>query len=153
MTEILVGFSGAVNAAEAQGLGEYSLVMAGKHGSFTAKNARHIKLKAASYDAANDTVTLIPRKAFALTRNVQLRVDGVPPSGLQDSSGRLIDGGHTGHAGSNAVAILSRGGVSMAVPAVVGPAGGANSPSAVTIDALLELNVLANVTPARRTRR
>jgi hypothetical protein len=153
VTEILISFSGAVNAAEAQDLGEYSLVMAGKRGSFTAKNARHIKLKAASYDAANDTVTLIPRKAFALTKKVQLEVDGVPPSGVQDSLGRLIDGAHTGHAGSNAVAILSRGGVSMTALAVVGPAGGANSLSAITVDALLELDALANVTPARRARR
>ena len=88
MTEVLVTFSGAVNAAEAQGHGAYSLVMAGNHGSFTARNATRIKLRAASYNAANNTVTLIPRKAFALTKKVQLQVDGMPPSGLQDSLGR-----------------------------------------------------------------
>jgi hypothetical protein len=92
VTEIIVGFSGAVNAAEAQSLGEYSLVMAGSHGSFTAKNAKKIKLKAASYNATTDTATLVPRKPFALTKKVQLQVDGLPPSGLQDSLGRLIDG-------------------------------------------------------------
>jgi hypothetical protein len=149
VTEVIVTYSGAVNAAEAQGLGEYSLVMAGNHGSFTAKNAKKIKLKAASYNTTNDTVTLIPRKAFALTKKVQLQVDGLPPSGLQDSQGRLIDGNHDGQPGGNAVAVLTRGGVSMAV-LPVGPSGGANSVSAATIDALLELNALAGVTTPKR---
>jgi hypothetical protein len=90
-----------VNAAEAQSLGEYSLVMAGSHGSFTAQNAKKIKLKAASYNATTDTVTLVPRKPFALTKKVQLQVDGLPPSGLQDSLGRLIDGDRSGRPGSN----------------------------------------------------
>ena len=73
MTEILVTFSGAVNVNEAQGLGEYSLVMAGNHGSFTARNAKKIKLRTASYNAATDTVTLIPRKAFARPRRCSSR--------------------------------------------------------------------------------
>ena len=45
VTEVLVSFSGAVNAAEAQDTALYQLVMAGKQGSFTAKNAQVIKLK------------------------------------------------------------------------------------------------------------
>jgi hypothetical protein len=147
--EILITFSGAVNAAEAQDPGEYSLVMAGKRGSFAAKNAKRIKLQAASYDAANNTVALIPRKAFALTKKVQLQVNGVPPSGLQDSSGRLIDGAHTGHAGSNATFILSPGGVGKTAWAL-GSAGVANSASAAAVDALLELNALADVTRSQR---
>jgi hypothetical protein len=150
VTEVLVGFSGGVNAAEAQATGEYSLIMAGKRGSFTAKNARHIKLKAAAYDAATNTVVLIPRKPFALTNKVQLVVDGAPPSGLEDKLGRLIDGNRNGQAGSNAVAILSRHGVS-----IVGPASGIPAPTPVTpivIDALLELDALAGVTTTRRAR-
>jgi hypothetical protein len=151
VTGIVVDFSGGLNAAVAQATGIYRLVMAGKRGSFTAKNARVIKLKAASYNAANDTVTLVPRKPFALTKKVQLQVDGVPPSGLEDSLGRFIDGAHHGQAGSNAVVILSRGGVSLTALAV-GSAGGANSVSAATVDALLELDALARVTPTRRAR-
>ena len=68
VSEILVTFSGAVNVNEAQGLGEYSLVMAGNHGSFTARNSQKIKLRTASYNPTTDTVTLTPRKAFALTK-------------------------------------------------------------------------------------
>src|SRR5262245_38058525 len=38
---------------------------------------------------------------------------GPPPSGLQDGSGRLIDGDHNGTPGGNAVAVLSRHGASV----------------------------------------
>ena len=88
-------------------------------GSFTAKNAQVIKLKTATYNPAKNTVTLTPKKPFALTRPVQLLVDGVPPSGLQDSLGRLIDGDHNGTAGGNAVALLRRGGATIDAAASV----------------------------------
>ena len=107
VTEILVTFSGAVNAGEAQQIGLYRLATPGKHGSFTARNAGIIKLRSAVYSAADDTVTLTPKKAFALSKPVQLRINGKPPSGLQDSFGRFIDGGN------NAVAVLAKSGVTI----------------------------------------
>ena len=73
----------------------------------------------------------------------------MPPSGLQDGLGRLIDGNRDGQAGGNAVAVLTAGGVSLAA-LPVGSAGNANSVSAATIDALLELNALASVTTPKR---
>jgi hypothetical protein len=123
-----------VNTSEAQSLAEYTLVMAGKHNSFTARNAKKIRLKAASYNAATNTVTLVPRKAFATKKPVELLING---SGLQDASGRAIGGKLT--------AVFSRHGVSMAVPAL--SAGGAIG-VATAVDALMELNALADVTPA-----
>ncbi len=152
VTEILVGFSGALNAAEAQELGIYRLTTAGRGGSFTAKNAAVIKLKSATYDATTDTVALFPKKPFTLVKKVQLRVDGVAPSGLEDSLGRLIDGGHTGQAGSNAVAVLAKAGVSLARVAV-GSTGVPTSVNAATVDALLELNAFAGVTESPNVKR
>jgi hypothetical protein len=111
--EVLITFSGPVNAAGADNTATYRLATPGKHGSFTAKNAKTIKLKSATYDGTNDTVTLVPRKPFALRKPVQVLVYGQPPSGLQDSSGRLIDGGENGKSGSNAVVILTRAGASI----------------------------------------
>ncbi len=102
VTEVIITFSGAVNSAEADKTGVYRLATAGKHGSFTAKNAGIIKLKKAAFSAASDTVTLTPKKAFALTKAVQLVVNGTPPSGLQDTLGRYLDGG------VSAVAILTK---------------------------------------------
>src|SRR5262249_57694235 len=92
VTEVIVTFSGAVNPVEAQNPAIYRLTLPGKKGSYTAKNAKVIKLKSAVFNAANDTVTLIPSKPFAVTKPVQLQIKGQPPAGLQDGSGRFIDG-------------------------------------------------------------
>jgi hypothetical protein len=102
VTEVIITFSGAVNSVEADKTGTYRLATAGKHGSFTAKNAVVIKLRKASYSAASETVTLTLRKALALKKPVQLVVNGTPPSGLQDTLGRFLDGG------TSAVAILTK---------------------------------------------
>src|SRR5262249_47367898 len=104
---------GDVIAAQAQNTAEYRLARAGKRGSFTARNARLIKLRSAVYNGASDTVTLTPKKPFALTKPVQLQVSGQPPSGLDDTLGRLIDGNRSGQAGSNAVVVLPRGGAAI----------------------------------------
>jgi hypothetical protein len=114
VTQIIVSFSGALDAAGADQVATYHLAMPGKKGSYTAKNAKIIALGSALDNASADKVTLTPRKPFALTKPVQLLVYGTGPTGLQDSFGRLIDGNRDGQPGGNAVAILSRRGVSLA---------------------------------------
>jgi hypothetical protein len=144
--------SGAVNAAEADNPAIDRLTLPGKNCSYTAKNARAIKLRSAVYDSADDSVTLIPNKPFALTKPVQLVIDGQPPSGLQDASGRFIDGAGTGTPGSNAVAILSRGGAS--VQAVAAEASsGQNAGIMAIVDALLEQDAIAGLTTKLRAQR
>jgi len=123
VTQITVDFSGPVNASEADRVATYRLAMPGRKGSFDAKNAAVIKLKSALYHAALDEVVLTPRKPFALSKPVQLRVNGLPPAGLQDTSGRLIDGNHDGQPGGNAVAVLRANGVTLNAR-VLNPAGG-----------------------------
>ena len=114
VTQVTVVFSGSVNSTQADmTTGIYRLATPGKHGSYTAKNAVVIKLKSAMYTDSTHSVTLIPKKPFALTKPVQLLIDGLPSSGLVDSIGRLIDGNHDGQPGGNAIAILSRGGVKL----------------------------------------
>jgi hypothetical protein len=152
VTEVIVTFSGAVNAAEADDPALYRLATAGKKGSFTAKNAKVIKLGSAMYNSGNDTVTLIPRKPFALAKPVQLQVMGLPPSGLQDSTGRYIDDGHNGTAGGNAVAIFSRGGA--AIEAMTSETTGPQTVAiAAIVDALFQHDELAGVMPVHRSRR
>jgi hypothetical protein len=111
--EVIVGFSGGVQSAQAQNLAEYRLVKAGKRGSFTAKSAKLIKLRSAVYSGTSDTVTLAPKKPFALRKPVQLQVSGEPPSGLDDTLGRLIDGTHDGQPGGNALVVLPRSGATV----------------------------------------
>jgi cyclophilin family peptidyl-prolyl cis-trans isomerase len=154
VTEVLVTFSGAVNVGEADSTATYRLATAGKKGSFTAKNAQIIKLRSASYNAADDTIALIPKKPFALSKAVQLLVDGDAPSGLQDSQGRYIDGNHDGQAGGNAVAILSRSGVNIDAMAMGTPSVQSIS-AANAIDVLLARSALDGLVhhPAARKHR
>jgi hypothetical protein len=107
VTEVLVTFSGAVNAGEADRIATYRLATPGKKGSYTASNAGVIKIKSAASNAASHSVTLTPSKPFALAKPVQLTVYGTGPTALQDAFGRDIDGDHNGKAGGNAIAILS----------------------------------------------
>lgn len=113
VTRIILSFSGAVNAPEADNVATYRLVRAGRKKSFTARNAEVIKLRSAVYNAADNTVTLTPRKPLFLSKPIELVVDGVPPSGLEDDFGRLIAGDSNGQPGGNAVAVLSRNGVAI----------------------------------------
>ena len=151
VTEILVTFSGAVNATEAQETGIYRLVTPGKHGSFTAKNAGSIKLRSAVYNAASDTVTLTPKKAFSLSKPVELTINGTPPSGLQDTFGRLIDGDDNGTPGGNAAAVLRRSGVVISAIALARSSGGPTL-EAAAVDALLERGERMGVLPRASTR-
>jgi len=117
VTGIVIDFSGAVNATEAQSIATYELVAAGKGGSFTGKGAKLIKIKSAVYDTADHEVILTP-SPFGLSKPVELVVYGSGSHGLLDAEGRYIDGNHDGVAGGNAVAILSNGGAHVnAVPA------------------------------------
>ena len=113
LTQVIITFSGSVSSAEAGNLSTYRLATAGKHGSFTAKNATVIKLKSAVYTAASDKVTLNLKKPMALTKVIQLLVHGTAPLGLQDTSGRYIDGDRNGQPGSDAIALLSKKGATI----------------------------------------
>jgi hypothetical protein len=139
-TEILIGFSGGLNPAEAASTGEYSMIQAGKKNSFTARNAKKLVFLSAAYNPANHTVTLTPKKKLAANKLIELIVNGEAPSGLQDSNGQLIDGNGDGQPGSNATAVLKGKSVSI-TSAVINPA---------TVDLLLEHNDLA--LPGRKSR-
>ena len=115
VTQIVVTFSGALNAAEAATTAPFHLATPGKRGSFTAKNAGTIKLKSAAYNPAADKVTLTPRKAFALSKPVQLKVYAELPFGLEDSLGRFINGG------TDALAVLTKREVTKGAAAVPAP--------------------------------
>jgi hypothetical protein len=128
VTQVDVFFSGPVNSAQADSVNTYRLVMPGKKNSFTAKNATVVKLKSAVYNAANDEVVLTPKKPFALTKPVQLTVNGLAPAGLQDTEGRFINGG------SNSIAVIRKAGVTLAAVAL---------PANVADTALQKIDVMA----------
>jgi Ca2+-binding RTX toxin-like protein len=108
VTEVVITFSGAVNAAEADLVGTYRLATPGAKHSYTAKNAGIIRLKSAMLNQANNTLTLTFKKPITITKPVQLLIYGTGADGLRDIDGRLIDGDHNGQPGGNVTAILSR---------------------------------------------
>jgi RHS repeat-associated protein/uncharacterized repeat protein (TIGR01451 family) len=159
VTQVLITFSGPVNAKEAGNIKTYRLATPGTGGSYTAKNAGLITLKSAVYTATTHTVALTPTKPFSLTKPVQLLVYGTGRNGLQDSHGRLIDGDHNGTPGGNAVAILSAGGAKIQALPLVEVLSSAQEPrrqraeTAAAIDALLERDGLAALKHRLRLRR
>ena len=112
---MLVTFSGALNGGEANNVANYHLIMSGKKGVFSSRHSTLIKLSSAYYDSATSSVLLLARKGFSLSKPVELVINGQPPSGLQDSYGRYIDGARTGQTGSNVVSLISYGRVSLSV--------------------------------------
>ena len=109
ITTVVVTFTGVVNKQEADSIGTYRLAMAGKHGSFVARNAGVIKLKSAVYNANTDAVALSLRKPFVSKKPAQVLIYGSGGNGLKDGLGRLIDGDRNGRPGGDASVIISGG--------------------------------------------
>ena len=101
-TKITISFDGDVNVSNVV----YRLATPGKKGSYTAKNAKSIEIRSESYDPINHILTIIPQKAFALTKQVQLQI-----AGLHDSLGRYI----SGHSAGTVTAIIGKRGVVVSV--------------------------------------
>ncbi len=99
-----------------------------------------------------NTVTLTSKKPFSIAKPIQPQVDGVRPSGLKESFGGLIDGDNNRRPGSNAVAVLSRGGVILDIAPSARTARQTTEPVSTVVDALLERNALAGIRKAVQRR-
>jgi len=104
LTKVTLTFSGSLEADLEADKALYKFIIAGKKGSFAAKNAMIVKVSKATA-LSPETVTLTPKTAFLLTKPVELVVNGLQ---LKDSLGRLIDGNHDGQPGGNAIAVISK---------------------------------------------
>ena len=138
-TEILIGFSGSLNAAEASNIAEYTLIQAGKKQSFTGKGTKHLPLLNAVYNAANHTVALTPKRKLP-NKPIELILNGQSPSGLEDSNGNLIDGNRDGQPGGNGIAVLK--GKTATITAV--------AVNSAAVDLVLESGILP--VPSRKSR-
>jgi hypothetical protein len=112
VTGVVVDFTGDLNASTAQNAADFVLTTAAKKGVHKATKGNSLALSSAAYDSALHEVTLTPSKPFALTNPVQFVVNGTAPGGLQDSSGRFIDGNNDGIGGDNGQFMITRRGVS-----------------------------------------
>jgi hypothetical protein len=95
-TSIQLMFNQALNAATAQDLANFSLVLTGRH-------PKKIRLLAAKYDSLTQSVILTTRHPVNLHKNVQLTINGTSSTGVANLNGVLLDGANTGTPGSNFV--------------------------------------------------
>jgi hypothetical protein len=138
---IVVQFSGELNPATAQNLGDYALATVPKG----RKKSKGDVLTRAVYNASTTTVTLTPRKQPVVLQP-PLRLS-ITAAGLLDTSGHEIDGNGDGQPGGNYVGILTKIGASAVVadqpahPAVLAPG---------AVDALLASGFHSGTWPALR---
>ena len=80
-TAVLLNFSGAIDPAWASNVASYRLIRGNRRHRFVANRRTTIRMKAASYDPATHTVTLIPRKPFPTRKPVEVVIEGGPLAG------------------------------------------------------------------------
>jgi predicted outer membrane repeat protein len=107
-TVLVLTFSEPMDAAQADNLANYHLVVAVPDHRPGVEDGRANRIRRALYDAANQTVTLWPIRRLPLRRTFLLTVKGTPPGGLTNASGTFLDGAGTGQPGSDYMGIVNR---------------------------------------------
>jgi hypothetical protein len=128
---LVVNYSGALNAGDAQDLAAYHLVTPGKNKQFGSKGARTVKLTSATYNAGVDAVALTTSGTVP-NPPLQLQIN---PALVLDAEGRPISG--------DVALTLGKGGITVSSDAQPRDA---SEVSAEGFDALLLLDQLP---PAR----
>jgi hypothetical protein len=102
-TTLVLTFNEPMNAARAEDLGNYTLVVLG-HG-----RASRVPIKAAYYDnTAPAAITLVPTRSLSLVRKFRISANGTAPLGLSSAIGALLDGNRSGASGSDFVTTFGR---------------------------------------------
>ena len=105
---IVLQFSGALNAGDAQSIGNYSLATIPSNKK---QKSKAVALSQATYNPANNTVRLVTRSPLVLNPPLKLTIYA---AGLLDTLGRPLDGNHDGQPGGNCVVTLSKKGATIA---------------------------------------
>jgi len=87
-TVLVLNFNSPLDPVRAQDVSNYVIVN---------EYGKRIDVKSASYDAATQTVTLLPSQKLKVRRTYTLTVIGTGPNGLTSSSGLPLDGAGTSH--------------------------------------------------------
>jgi hypothetical protein len=127
---LVVSFSGALDKAAAQTLGDYHLISPGKAKKSRGPSSKPVPLTSATYDPALHTVTLTPG-GKRTSSTLQLTINA---AGTLDSVGRPIDGNRDGQPGGDVVATFGNAGIRLARASPAGPSGRV---SAQAFDALI----------------
>ena len=117
-TSIVLTFSTALDAATAQNLANFTIVVLGGTGKGGSAIGHVIHLGSATYNAGLQTVTLLPTHKMDLHNVYRLTIHGSSPGGVAGSTGLLLDGKNNGMPGSDYVAQITD-------KSLAGPAGAA----------------------------
>ena len=134
--ELLLQFTGALNAGTAQNLGVYHLDQASRTRKGGTQYNKPVALASVSYNASTDTVTLLARSKLNLAQPEELRITA---SQLPDVYGRPVDGNHDGQPGGDFVALLTKRSVKIESIAT------SSSLTAKAVDALLSAGKLQRI--------
>ena len=105
---IVIQFSGALNARDAQAIGNFSLTTIP---SSRKQKSKAVALSQATYNPANNTLRLVTRKPLVINPPLKVTLNA---AGLLDSLGRPLDGNHDGQPGGNGVVTISKRGAIIA---------------------------------------
>jgi hypothetical protein len=97
-TYLVINVDGPLSSSPAENVSNYKIVGPG---------GGQIKVGSAIYDAATNTVTLVPASRLNLHWKYHLTINGTTASGLTNPDGLLLDGAGTGEPGSNYVTTLA----------------------------------------------
>ncbi len=97
-TSLVLTFDQALDAVTADDPNNFAII--GPRG-------RHIRVKSAIYNPADNTVTLHPTKRINIHYKYELIIDGAKAGDVTDAQGLLLDGAHNGKPGSNYKAPLT----------------------------------------------
>jgi hypothetical protein len=103
LREIVVHYSTAMDTASTLNMKNYVLVDAGRDHIFSTRGNRVVAWKSASYDPADDSVTLILKKPDTLKDSLRLTINAQPPAGVHSAVGEFLNSSLTGASGPNAV--------------------------------------------------
>jgi MBG domain (YGX type) len=105
--EIVLKFSEALDAADAENVSAYTLATVAKSRK---QKSKPVALSSATYNTSALTVTLLTRKTLVLNPPLDLTVQA---ASLLDAEGRELDGNNSGQPGANFTAVLSKAGASV----------------------------------------
>jgi hypothetical protein len=103
-TFLMIDFNCALDPTSAQDIANYTIAgPINRQGH----SSRRIKVGMALYDAAADSVTLVPTARLNIHRKYTLTIDGTTPSGVANPSGLMLEDAGDGERGSNYRALLT----------------------------------------------
>jgi hypothetical protein len=100
-TDLVVSFSGPLEASRATNLANYAVVSPGRDGRYGTRDDVTIPISSATYDPTSASVTLRMGQQLDTHKTYRLTVSGTAPGGLTGLTGVYLDGNRDNQPGGN----------------------------------------------------